>query len=155
MPSSTFASETRFARSATAAFVCVLLALLAPYEALVRAAEHRWGMLPARITPRRTGAPHIEMFLEDRAAGIVYPVVAVGTSRVENGVRPDAINALIGPTYNLGIGGGSSIVTLEFLESLNIVPRHLIVGLSPMDFTPLALVRGRKVIARRHVEQPG
>src|SRR5258708_40197725 len=81
MPSSTSASERAFGRSALVAFFGALVVFLVPYEALVRAAEHRWGVNPARIAPRQTGAPHIDMFLEDVAAGVQSRVDAVRTSR--------------------------------------------------------------------------
>ncbi len=151
MPSSTSASETAFARGALGAFVCALIVLLAPCEALVRAAEHRWGVHPARIAPRRTGVPHIDMFLEDVAAGVHYRVIAVGTSRVENGIAPEAMDSIVGRTYNLGLGLGSSVPMMEFLESQGIRPEHLLVGVSPMDFTMRGVLHGRGEIARRNV----
>src|SRR5437870_3589356 len=135
MPSSTSASEKTFGRSAFIAFLGALLVILLSYEALVRAAERRWGVNPARIAPRQTGAPHIDMFLEDVAAGVHYRVIAVGTSRVENGIAPEAIDPIAGRTYNLGLGLGSSVAMMELLDSRGIYPEHLIAGVSPMDFT--------------------
>src|SRR5258706_4930140 len=144
MPSSTSASEKAFVRSALAGFAGALLLVLVPYEVLVRAAERKWGMEPARIAPRQNGTPHVDMFLEDLAAGIRYPLVAVGTSRVENGVRPDVMEPIVGPTYNLGIGSGSSIVTLEVLESLHIHPPPVILCVFPVGSTPLGAHLGQK-----------
>ena len=151
MPSSTSVSESAFTRAALGAFLCALAALLVPYEALVRAAERRWGIEPARIAPRREGTPHVDMFLEDLAAGKKYRVLAVGTSRIQQAIHPDTMEPLLGPTYNLGMIVGSSIVTLEFLESMKIYPQRLIVGVSPMDLTPLAVKRGQDTLARRRV----
>lgn len=151
MPSSTSASEQTFARGAVAAFVVTLALVLVPYEALVRAAERKWGLEPARIAPRQTGVPHIDMFLEDVAAGVRYRNIAVGTSRVENGIAPEAIDPIAGRTYNLGLGLGSSLAAMELLESMHIQPERLIVGVSPMDFTRRALDHGRREIAQRHV----
>jgi hypothetical protein len=150
MPSSTSASNT-FVRGAVVAFVVTLLLVLVPYEALVRAAERKWGVEPARIAPRQTGVPHIDMFLEDVAGGVRYRNIAVGTSRVENGIAPEAIDPIAGRTYNLGLGLGSSLAAMELLESMHIQPERLIVGVSPMDFTQRALDHGRREIAQRHV----
>src|SRR5205807_8340572 len=151
MPSSTSASERTFLRSALVAFLGALLVTLLPYEALVRAAERRWGVNPARIAPRQTGAPHIDMFLEDVAASVHYRVIAVGTSRVENGIAPEAVDPIAGRTYNLGLGLGSSGAMMEHLDARGIYPEHLIAGVSPMDFTMKGVLHGRREIATRHV----
>src|SRR5215470_5014924 len=123
MPSSTSASEQLPARGAVVAFVVTPLAVLVPYESLVRAAERKWGVEPARIAPRQTGVPHIDMFLEDVAAGVRYRVIAVGTSRVENGIDPEVLDPQVGRTYNLGLGLGSSVAMLELLEAMHIQPQ--------------------------------
>jgi hypothetical protein len=149
MPSSTSGSEA-FARSARVAFLCGLLVLLVSYEVLVREAERRWGLRPARIAARQTGTPNLDMFLEDLAGGKRYRAIAVGTSRVENSFRPDILDATLGPAYNLGMGGASSITALEFLDSLNVRPETIVIGISPMDLTPLGIRRGQKAIARRN-----
>src|SRR5260221_4491161 len=88
MPSSTSASEKTFGRSALVAFLGALIVTLLPYEALVRAAERRWGVNPARIAPRQTGAPHIDKFLEDVAAGVHYRVLNDCTAPSVNGACP-------------------------------------------------------------------
>src|SRR5260221_1550306 len=94
MPSSTSASERMFGRSALVAFLGALIVTLLPYEALVRAAERRWGVNPARIAPRQTGAPNIDKFLEDVAAGLEYPPLYSVTTRrcswlYSQGCHPD------------------------------------------------------------------
>jgi len=149
MPSSTSASDRAFVRSALAAFAGTLVLLLVPYESLVRAAERRWGVRPARIAPRQSGTPNVDIFLEDLAMGINYRAVAIGTSRVENAIRPDVLEPVVGRTYNLAIVASSSIATLDFLDSIHARPERLIVGVSPMDLTPLGVRRGQKAIARR------
>jgi hypothetical protein len=146
--SSTSASERAFIRSAIAAFACTLALLLLPYEALVRRSEHLYGRSRANIVVPRTLSPKVDVFIADLNAGVHYPVLAVGTSRVEASIRPDILDPYLGPMYNLGLGGSSSIATLEFVERLGLRPERLIVGVSPMDFTPLGIRRGEKGIAR-------
>src|SRR5690348_4103612 len=40
---------------------------------------------------------------------------------------------------------------MEFLDSRGVRPEHLIVGVSPMDFTMKGVLHGRQEIATRHV----
>ena len=146
--SSTSASEPAFTRSAVAAFAGALALLLIPYEGLVRRAEHVYGTARANIVVPRTLSPKVDSFIADLKAGVRYPVLAVGTSRVEASIRPDILDPHLGSMYNLGLGGCSSIATLEFIERLGLRPSRLVVGVSPMDFTPLGIRRGEKAIAR-------
>src|SRR5260221_12877704 len=108
MPSSTSASEKTFGRSALVAFLGALLVTLLPYEALVRAAERRWGLNPARIAPRQTGAPHIDMFLEDVAAGVDDRGNPLGPPRAEKGSCPPALRHSAGRSFHLRLGRGVS-----------------------------------------------
>ena len=141
-------SDPVFIHSAIAAFAGALALLLLPYEALVRRSEHVYGRSRANIVVPRTLSPKVDVFIADLNAGVRYPVLAVGTSRVEASIRPDILDPYLGPMYNLGLGGSSSIATLEFIERLGLRPARLIVGVSPMDFTPLGIRRGEKGIAR-------
>jgi hypothetical protein len=150
MPSSTSDSDRAFDRRAVVAFVCVLVALLVPYEALVRASERRFGVVRARFTDPKTISPRIDGFLADLDAGRRYDVIAVGTSRVQFSIRPDILAPHFGRMQNLGIGGVSSVATLEWLEQLGLRPRLLLVSVSPMDLNPMGIVRGQ-----RHVQRAG
>src|SRR5258707_12593368 len=117
MPSSTSASEKTFGRSALVAFLGALLVTLLPYEALVRAAERRWGLNPARIAPRQTGAPHIDMFLEDVAAGVQHRPLAGGTPRHGNGAAPAAIEPVAWPSHSIRLRHWLSAAMMEPLDS--------------------------------------
>ncbi len=144
MNSSTSDSERLFVRRALAAFVCGIATLLLPYEMLVRTSERLYGVRRANIVMPRTLSPKIDSFMIDFDNGVRYATYAVGTSRVEASVRPDVLSGFLGPTYNAGFGGVSSIATLEFLDGLGLYPPHLIISVSPMDFTPLGVSRGEK-----------
>lgn len=155
MPSSTSDSERAFDRRAIAAFVCTLLAILIPYEALVRASERRHGISRARLAEPKTVSPRVDGFLADLAAGRRYDTIGVGTSRIQFALRPDIVAPHFGLTQNLGIAVASSIATLEWLEQLGLHPRLLIVSLSPMDLTRLAIVRGELAVKRMdHSRRP-
>jgi len=150
MHSSTSDSERAFDRRALIAFVCVLFALLVPYEALVRASERRYGVARARFPDPKTISPRIDGFLSDLDSGRRYDAIAVGTSRVQFAIRPDILAPHTGPLQNLGIGGVSSIATLEWIEQLGLRPKLLLVSVSPMDLNPMGIVRGH-----RHVQRAG
>lgn len=135
-------------RHVIAAFAITIAALLIPYEILVRMSERRYGVRRAKVAMPRTLSPKVDSFLADFESGVRYAAYATGTSRTEAAVRPDVLDPVLGSTFNLGFGGTSSIATLEFLERLHLYPKHLIVGVSPMDFTALGVQRGEKGIAR-------
>ncbi|MEA2568234.1 MAG: hypothetical protein QOI24_235 [Acidobacteriota bacterium] len=136
-----------------ATFVVVFFALLVPYEALVRASERRYGVHRARIADPKTISPRVDGFLADLAAGRRYDTIAVGTSRVEYAIRPDILAPHFGLTQNLGIGGVSSTPTLEWLEQLGLHPKLLIVSVTPMDLTPMAIVRGERAVQRASISR--
>jgi hypothetical protein len=148
MLSSTSDSERAFDRRAVATFVCFLIALLMPYELLVRASERRYGVRRARIADPKTISPRVDGFLADLAAGRRYDTIAVGTSRVQFAIRPDILAPHFGLTQNLGIGGVASTATLEWLEQLGLHPKLLLVSVTPMDLTPMAIVRGQRAVQR-------
>jgi len=148
MPSSTSDSERAFDRRAIAAFLCTLLAILIPYEALVRESERRHGVFRARLAEPKTVSPRVDGFLSDLAAGRSYDTIGVGTSRIQFALRPDIVAPHFGPTQNLGIAVVSSIATLEWIEQLGLEPRTLIVSVSPMDLTPSAILRGELAVQR-------
>jgi hypothetical protein len=147
MNSSTSSSERGFVRSALTAFVCGALVLLVPYESLVRASERVYGFRRASTVMPRTLSPKVDGFMADFDSGFRYGTYAVGTSRMEWSFRPDVLDPFLGPTYNMGFGGTSSIVTLEFLGRLGLHPQRLIVSVSPRDFTQLSIRLGEKAIA--------
>jgi hypothetical protein len=153
MPSSTSDSERVFDRRALATFVVVFLALLLPYEALVRASERRYGVHRARVADPKTISPRVDGFLADLAAGRRYDTIAVGTSRVQFAIRPDILAPHFGLTQNLGIGGVSSAATLEWIEQLGLHPKLLIVSVTPMDLTPMAIVRGERAVQRASISR--
>jgi hypothetical protein len=148
MPSSTSDSERAFDRRALAVFACTLLAILIPYETLVRASERRHGMHRARLAEPKTVSPRVDGFLADLAAGRRYDTIGVGTSRIQFAMRPDIVAPHFGLTQNLGIAVASSIAALEWIEELGLSPRLLIVSLSPMDLTRLSIVRGELAVKR-------
>jgi hypothetical protein len=148
MPLSTSVSERAFDRRVIAAFVCTLLAILVPYEVLVRASERRHGVSRARLADPKTVSPRVDGFLADLAAGRTYDTIGVGTSRIQVALRPDIVAPHFGPTQNLGIAVVSSIATLEWIEQLGLEPKVLIVSVSPMDLTPSAIVRGELAVRR-------
>src|SRR5581483_3230090 len=148
MNSSISDSERRFVRVALTAFAAAFVTLLLPYEIVVRASEHRYGIRRANICMPRSLTPKLDSFLTDVANGIRYETYIVGTSRVEASLRPDVLDASLGRSYNAGFGGVSSIATMELFEHLGLHPAHLIVGVSPMDFTPLGIRRGLPGIVR-------
>lgn len=148
MSSSTSDSDRRFVGIALTAFLGAFVALLLPYEMMVRASEHRYGIRRANICMPRSLTPKLDSLLADVLNGVRYDAYIVGTSRVEASLRPDILDASVGRTYNAGFGGVSSIATMELLDRLAIHPSRLIVGVSPMDFTPLGIRRGRNGIIR-------
>jgi hypothetical protein len=129
---------------AVVASASTLLLLLLPYEALVRAAERRYGMRPARIAPIHS----VNAFVDDLKAGKRYPVIAVGSSRIETGLHPD----LFPDAYNLGLAGSASIPALELIDSLHLRPERVLVGVSPLDLSPRGIQRGRTHIAELRPE---
>ena len=146
--SSTSASDRGFVRSAVVAFAVAAALMIVPYETAVRMSEKRYGVRRANITIPLGLAAKVDAFFSEIEAGHAFTTYLVGSSQVEEGIRPDLIEPVTGPTYNLGIQGASAIPQLEMLERLGIQLRHLIIGVSIMDFTPLAMVRGEKVIWR-------
>src|SRR5581483_22836 len=155
MNSSISDSERRFVRVALTAFAAAFVTLLLPYEIVVRASEHRYGIRRANICMPRSLTPKLDSFLTDVANGIRYETYIVGTSRVEASLRPDVLDASLGRSYNAGFGGVSSIATMELFEHLGLHPAHLIVGVSPMDFTPLGIRRGLPGIVRGPTVETG
>jgi hypothetical protein len=130
-------------RRALTAFAACFVLLLMPYEALVRAAERRYGVRPAEIAPMST----IDIFLEELRSGTRFRILMVGTSRAEAGLRPDVFRPLFGSAFNLGIAGSSSIPPLEFIDRLGLHPDRIIVGISPQDLSPRYVQRGEATIA--------
>jgi hypothetical protein len=72
---------------------------------------------------------------------------------VESAIRPDLLAPHFGLTENLGIGGVSSTAILEWLEQLGLRPKLLIVSVTPMDLTPMAIVRGQRAVQRASISR--
>jgi hypothetical protein len=154
MNSSTSASERASVRIALTAFVCGVAALLVPYEMLVRTSERVYGVRPANIVMPRTLSPKIDQIINDFDQGVRYATIAVGTSRMEWSLRPDVVEASLGPTYNAGCGGISSVVMLEFLHRLGPQPQRLIVSVSPLDFTQIEVRQAERGIGLSRLTSP-
>src|SRR5438105_858862 len=147
MSSSISDSDSRFVRTALIAFLCAAAALLVPYESFVRASERVYGLRRANIVMPRTLSPKIDSFMTDFENGVRYGTYAVGTSRIEWGLRPEIFDAFMGPTYNFGLGGISSITSLEFLRRLQLHPQRIIVSVSPFDFTKVSIAQGNRGVS--------
>lgn len=140
-------STSAFDRIAIATFVCVFAALVVPYECAVRASERVYGVRRANIVMPRTLSPKIDGFMSDVDNGIRYATYAVGTSRMEWGLRPEFVDRALGPTYNFGIGGISSIVALELFHKIGLRPRRILVSVSPFDFTKVSIAQGERGVS--------
>src|SRR5256885_8819966 len=144
--SSTSSSERSFVRVACLSFALLLAATAVPYELLVRRAEARYGMLYTNFVAPRSSK--IDALVRNLGEGEHYTAYALGTSRTEEDVRSDVIGAAIGPAFNLGMGGSSLLSGFEVLELLDVRPSLVIAGVSPMDFTALAVRQGSGAVRR-------
>lgn len=140
-------STSAFDRVAIVTFVCVFAALVVPYECAVRASERLYGVRRANIVMPRTLSPKIDGFMSDVGSGIRYAAYAVGTSRMEWGVRPEFLDRVLGPTYNFGLGGISSIVSLELFQRIGLRPQRILVSVSPFDFTKVSIAQGNRGVS--------
>ncbi len=140
--SSTSGSERRFVPVAALSFAVVVGALTISYELLVRSSEERYGVRRANVVSPLSASPKIDALVSDLAAGIHYSVYALGTSRTEEGIRTDEIDRAAGPTYNLGMSGGSILSGFEVLDLLDERPALILVGVMPMDFTMTGVRQG-------------
>ncbi len=122
-------------------FALVLGALTVSYELLVRRSEALYGIRRTNVVSPHSPSPKIDALVSDLAAGQHYDVYALGTSRTEEGIRSDVIDS-VGPTYNLGMSGSSSLSGFEVLDLLNERPSLIIVGVTPMDFTITGMRQG-------------
>jgi hypothetical protein len=132
------------------AFVALLAVLLVPYELLVRRSEARYGVRRSNVVMPLSLSPKIDALVNDLAAGERYPTFIVGTSRVEEGVRSDAIDGVAGPAFNLAMSGASALTGFEVIETLKLRPSLIIAGISPMDFTDMSMRRGVVAIRGAH-----
>lgn len=131
---------------ACVSFALLLAGMTVPYELLVRRAERRYGMLYTHsVAPRSS---KIDALVRNLGEGKHYAAYAIGTSRTEEDVRSDVIGAAAGPTFNLGMGGSSLLSGFEVLELLDARPSLVIAGVSPMDFTALAVRQGSGAVRR-------
>jgi hypothetical protein len=147
--SSTFSSERSFVPIAAVTFALVLAVLTVPYELLVRRSEARYGTRRTNIVSPHSPSPKIDALVRDLAAGQHYAVYALGTSRTEEGIRSDVIDA-VGPTFNLGMGGSSLLTGFEILDRLNERPSLIIAGVTPMDFTIAGVKQGAVGVRLAH-----
>jgi len=143
-------SSTSSSESAVVAFAAVLAVLLVPYELLVRRSEAIYGVRRSNVVMPLSLSPKIDALVSDLAAGERYPTYVIGTSRVEEGVRSDVIDAVAGPTFNLAMSGASSLTGLEVIETLKLRPSLIVVGVSPMDFTDMSMRRGAVAVRGAH-----
>ncbi len=145
MNSSTFSSETRRTQ-AVLAFLITFIVIVVPYELAVRRAVRHHAPRHQEEVRRSSARSKIDGFTDELSAGNRFSTVVVGTSRAQNGFRPDVLDLLGGRAYNLSISAASGIVGLELLQQLHAYPERLIVSVSPLDFTNVAVERGKKAL---------
>ncbi len=144
--SSTSSSERTFVRVAAVTFALLLAVMTVSYERLVRTAEARYGLKQSSLIPPRSSK--VDALVRNLRDGERYSAYAIGTSRTEEDLRSDVLAEEVGPTFNLGMGGSSLLSGFEILDLLDARPSLIIAGVSPMDFTALALQQGSGVVRR-------
>jgi hypothetical protein len=136
-------------RFSVPAFLVVLVALLVPYEWMVRASGRKYGSTSSKTALPRSLTPKIDAFVGELQRGRHFATLVGGTSRGECGIRPDILAAAgFGPAYNLSVSGSSSLAVFRIAAAAGVRPARLVVSVSPLDLELVGAKNSDRAVER-------